>query len=252
MRQPNKQFIRLLLFLLLLGWAGPSLAAQAWTTAWTPGSASVKASSASSKGHLSKKWCYNCKRWDPGARSGQGGWVYYPSNSVPIPCDPHDLFHCKICDGKGNVIDKPNPCVGGTSWQYFPPIYDCYKPCHDESKMRTLGHCQNYCPGCDDTIEYVSSKHRETVCRAENEDPEGYTRNLENYIQLYCSKKWDLPDESSYTGGGLADLLVILLEMLVNKPCLCNAYNAVCGGLGSCETQNGATWKIGLKSPGCI
>jgi hypothetical protein len=107
MRLPHN---RLLYFLplLLFGWRTPTLAAQTWTTVWTPGTPAVQAA-AKNDTHESKTNCRPCEVWNIYKNSGQGGWDPLPPNSEPIRChgDTND-YTCKVCDGKGVVINAAN------------------------------------------------------------------------------------------------------------------------------------------------
>ena len=109
---PNRLFPWLPL--LLFACFTPALAAQSWTTVWTPDNATPAKVVAKGGNHDSKTNCYPCKEWEDYG-DGTGKWVFYPEGTEPIVCagDTND-YTCRECDGAGDVQDKDNYTECGT------------------------------------------------------------------------------------------------------------------------------------------
>ena len=90
--------------------AGAASADQTWTTAWTPDSAhAARTKMEPEKDHRSNTNCYPCKQWAPGTASGRGAMINDPSNSTPRKCPGINTdYTCKVCDGQGDLMDKPD------------------------------------------------------------------------------------------------------------------------------------------------
>ena len=123
--------------LLLFGCPAPSLAAQTWTTVWTPGSAPATKAGTGSTNRNYNTNCYPCKMWDTYANNGKGGWENLPPDTEPIKCpgDTND-YVCQVCDGNGVITNAPNDttcdaghgcgcCVDGNCWA---PSNNCKNP----------------------------------------------------------------------------------------------------------------------------
>jgi len=90
--------------------AGAASADQTWTTAWTPDSApAARNNTGQEQDHSYKTNCYPCKRWVPGADSGRGAMINDPTNAAPRKCPGDNTdYLCKVCDGQGDLMDKPD------------------------------------------------------------------------------------------------------------------------------------------------
>ena len=98
--------------LLLFACSTPALAAQTWTTVWTPNNATPAKVVAKGGDHDSKTNCYPCKEWEDYG-DGTGKWVDYDKGTEPTDCGDGTDYTCKECDGAGDVKDKDDgaPCV---------------------------------------------------------------------------------------------------------------------------------------------
>ena len=127
--------------LLLFACSTPALAAQTWTTVWTPRGAPTIQATGGGGTHDSKTNCRPCEVWDVYKNSGQGGWDPLPAGTEPIQCagDTND-YACKVCDGTGGVanatsgsncvitliLPEPGKCCEGECWPIPQPGKD---PC---------------------------------------------------------------------------------------------------------------------------
>ncbi len=136
--------------LLLFACSTPALAAQSWTTVWTPGGAPTIQATGGGGTHDSKTNCRPCEVWDVYKNSGQGGWDPLPAGTEPIQCagDTND-YTCMMCDGMGIVTNRPNNtpvdagdgcgcCKDGKPWA---PEPDCKNPMNVNFTMHHVGPC---------------------------------------------------------------------------------------------------------------
>ena len=127
MSRLNKSLLGLL-SLLIFGWIVPNLLAQTWTTVWTPGSAPVEKTIAMDDTHDSKTECYPCKEREEYG-DGTGKWVYTPEGGKPTACPGDNTdYACKVCDGKGNVVNATN----GTNCAILMVVMESGKCCNGE------------------------------------------------------------------------------------------------------------------------
>ncbi|MDY0144813.1 MAG: hypothetical protein RBS84_02330 [Kiritimatiellia bacterium] len=149
--RPSHNWLSYWLPLLLFAWAATALAAQTWTTVWTPDSASATKATTKDATHESKTNCYPCKEWEDYG-GGKGRWVDL-DEVLPAECPtptsharrqtaeadslPDHLNPCKICkagkvDNKDNGFecetrtDKPGKCCDGVCVEIPPEGTD---PC---------------------------------------------------------------------------------------------------------------------------
>ncbi|NCA83116.1 MAG: hypothetical protein EOM72_10295 [Opitutae bacterium] len=144
---PNRLFF--FLPLLLFAGSAPALAAQTWTTVWTPNSTpAVRTTNADSNTHESKTNYRPCEVWDVYKNSGKGGWDPLPANTEPIQCagDTND-YTCKVCDGIGGVTNATDYtpcgtcgcCEGGNCVEY---TNNCPNPRPiPTTKLNKVGPC---------------------------------------------------------------------------------------------------------------
>ena len=141
--------------LLLLACAFPSLAAQTWTTVWTPGGApALKSGARSTDDHESdpdhSNECHPCKEWENYEDRKGGRWIKYDKGTPPTVC-PGDTtdYACKECDGSGEVRDKDDGtdcnagqgcgcCKNGKCWA---PEPDCKRPMEITFEFTYIGPC---------------------------------------------------------------------------------------------------------------
>ena len=136
--------------LLLFACSTPALAAQTWTTVWTPGGAPTIQATGGSGTHDSKTNCRPCEVWDVYKNSGKGGWDPLPAGTEPIQCagDTND-YTCKVCDGAGGVTNASSTttcdagqgcgcCIDGKCWA---PTNNCIEPMVVNIKFAKAGPC---------------------------------------------------------------------------------------------------------------
>ena len=134
---------------LLFAWAAPDLAAQTWTTVWTPDGAPAMHPAAQGETRDYNTNCYPCKEWEDYG-DGKGKWTYYPKGTTPTVCagDTND-YTCKTCDGNGGVTNAPGTttcdagqgcgcCVDGKCWA---PTPDCKNPMEVSLEFIRAGDC---------------------------------------------------------------------------------------------------------------
>ena len=123
--RPSHNWLSYWLPLVLFAWVATALAAQTWTTVWTPDSASATKATTKDATHESKTNCYPCKEWEDYG-GGKGRWVDL-DDVAPAECPtptsharrqtaeadslPDHLNPCKTCKA-GEVANKPDytPC----------------------------------------------------------------------------------------------------------------------------------------------
>ncbi|MGD9781673.1 MAG: hypothetical protein AB7V14_05910 [Kiritimatiellia bacterium] len=147
---PSRNRLYLWLPLLLFAGAAPDLAAQTWTTVWTPDGAPAVRPTAQGDTRDYNTNCRPCEVWDVYKNSGKGGWDPLPAGTEPIKCagDTND-YTCKVCDGKGVVTNAPSTttcdagqgcgcCVDGKCWA---PTNNCKEPMDVIIKFVKAGPC---------------------------------------------------------------------------------------------------------------
>ena len=107
---PNRLFY--FLPLLLFGWTTPDLAAQTWTTVWTPGSAPAAKTVTSASTREYKTNCYPCKEWEDYG-DGTGKWTDLsdvpPSDTCPSSQHARKT-QSNAGPGQTTLSDHDNPC----------------------------------------------------------------------------------------------------------------------------------------------
>ncbi|MGD9781675.1 MAG: hypothetical protein AB7V14_05920 [Kiritimatiellia bacterium] len=159
--------------LLLFAWAAPDLAAQTWTTVWTPDGAPVVRPAAKGDTRDYNTNCYPCKEWEDYG-DGKGKWTYYPKGTKPTVCagDTND-YVCKVCDGAGDVTNSTNIiacgncgcCEGGNCVEY---TNNCPNPLPTPTaSFVKAGPCPCTSPtelGCTAPASYPIPMPNVTVC----------------------------------------------------------------------------------------